>query len=70
MENTKNFGSNQNKLQELLTNQEFIDFLSYKEDKWLQNIDIKSKLIAIFGNVDLAISEFAKDEIFNSVNFK
>lgn len=70
MENTKNFGNNQNRLQELLTNQDFIDFLSFKEDKWLQNIDIESKLSTIFGSVESAISEFAKDDIFNSINLK
>lgn len=68
MENTENFGDNRNKLNELLNNENFIDFISHKEDKWLQNIGIESKLNVIFGSVERAISDFGNDKIFNSIN--
>lgn len=55
---------------ELLQNSEFINFLCYKEDKWLQNVEMKVKLIAIFGSIEKAIIEFNNDDVFNSKNFK
>lgn len=69
MENIKSFGSNPNRLKELLANDEFVNFLCYKEDKWLQNSDIESKLNVIFGSVESAVYEFNRDVIFNSKNF-
>ena len=56
------------KLKELIKNSDFVDFYSYKEDKWLQYADIEQKLITVFGSVDKAIEEFGRDEIFNSKN--
>ncbi len=53
----------------LINNPEFIDFLCYKEDKWLQNSNFEEKIKAIFGSVEQAQEEFQKDDIFNSHNF-
>lgn len=69
MENTSDFGERNNELEALLKNPDFIDFISYKEDKWLQNSSLDTKLNAIFGSTKKAILEFKKDEIFNSENF-
>jgi len=68
MENTENFGKKK-RLLELLKNKDFVDFISYYEDKWLQNSKIEDRLISIFGNIEKAIILFEKDEIFNRNNF-
>lgn len=60
-----------NKIKDLIKNPQFIDFYSYREDKWLQNSDWEEKLIGIFGSIENAIKEFDKDEIFNTtINLK
>jgi hypothetical protein len=69
MENINDFGERNNELITLLKNQDFVDFISYKEDKWLQNSSLDARLTAVFGSVKNAILEFKKDEIFNSENF-
>jgi len=68
MENIENFGK-KDELKNLLRNEDFIDFISYHEDKWLQNSEIKDKLNTIFGSVEAALFLFKNDEIFNSKNF-
>lgn len=53
----------------LTNNPEFIEFLCYKEDKWLQNSSYQEKIYAFFGSLDNAEKEFQKDEIFNSKKY-
>ena len=56
-------------LTKYLEREDFIDFITYKEDKWLQYANYEQKLIAFFGSIENAIKEFSKDEIFNNTNF-
>ncbi|OIP02138.1 MAG: hypothetical protein AUJ97_06315 [Bacteroidetes bacterium CG2_30_32_10] len=60
-----------NELIELIENPDFIDYYSYKEDKWLQDANWEEKLIAVFGSIENAVNEFKKDDVFNSkINLK
>lgn len=56
-------------LSNLINNPDFINFLCYKEDKWLQNSTFEEKVKAFFGSIEKANEEFLKDEIFNTHNF-
>lgn len=50
----------------ILKNDEmFVDFFCLKEDKWLQNAELETKLLAIFGNLETVIKEF---EIYKREN--
>lgn len=51
-------------LKSLCKEKSFIDFYSYKEDKWLQNAELEEKLIVVFGSVENALKEYKKDRIF------
>ncbi|MBW7844638.1 MAG: hypothetical protein H3C45_03130 [Bacteroidia bacterium] len=46
------------KLKMLEANRDFIDFYCFKEDKWLQNADFEEKLVAVFGSIEQAETEF------------
>jgi len=54
-----------NELIELIENPDFIDYYSYKEDKWLQDANWEEKLIAVFGSIENAVNEFKKDDVFD-----
>lgn len=56
-------------LDKLINNSDFIDFICYREDKWLQNSTFEEKIKTIFGSILKAKEEFRKDTIFNSQNF-
>lgn len=59
------------KIDELKSNQAFIDFYCFREDKWLQNANWDEKIKAIFGTNENAVKEFEKDSIFNeAINLK
>lgn len=55
-------------LKSLCKEKSFIDFYSYREDKWLQNAELEEKLIAVFGNIENAINEYKNDCIFKKNN--
>ncbi len=56
-------------LSKLINNSDFIDFMCYREDKWLQNSTFEEKIKTIFGNAERAEEDFKKDIIFNSQNY-
>lgn len=56
-------------LSKLVDNPDFIDFICYREDKWLQNSTFEEKIRTFFGSVQKADEDFKKDVIFNSQNF-
>jgi hypothetical protein len=43
---------------QLLNDQDFKDFFSYSQDKWLQNADWDEQIKAIFGSLENAKKEF------------
>jgi DNA topoisomerase VI subunit A len=45
-------------ISELLKDQDFKDFFSYSQDKWLQNADWDEQIRAIFGSTENAYKEF------------
>jgi hypothetical protein len=47
-------------IQNLIINEEFIDFYCIMEDKWLQYASWEPKLIAVFGSIENAKREFEK----------
>lgn len=51
-------------LKEIGREDSFVNFYSYFEDKWLQNAELKDKLIAVFGSVENALVKYKKDRIF------
>jgi|AP12_2_1047962.scaffolds.fasta_scaffold01873_4 superoxide dismutase len=56
-------------LSNLTNNPEFIEFICYKEDKWLQYSTFEEKIKTFFGSIKKAKEEFKKDVIFNSQNY-
>lgn len=48
---------------------DFVDFLCYREEKWLQYSNLEEKLKAIFGSVENGLKEFKNDIVFNKDNF-
>lgn len=58
---------NNQELEVLSMDSEFIDFYCYMEDKWLQIAELHEKIIAVFGSIENAKKAFEEYKSENGI---